>query len=299
MRFSLRKVSLRRLGGSIAAAGLAVLCLGAASRVSPVATSRAGAVPPVPGAGLGDDAIASLPTGIRRLLADTSWVRAIQHYGERRLRGSEGFPSLGDLIESARRLDPEFRPAAVVGSLLLAEAPPFGAGEPQRADLLLADWTARHPRDFDAVLVRSLLHHWHLGNPAGAAGILRAAADRGDAPAWLAALAARALTEVGSREAARILWRALQARAEDQRTRANAHTHLLQLDALDQRDRLARAVRQFERGQGRPPQTWAELVAAGLLPEAPADPAGVPFVLDPEGVPGISPDSPLAGYPGR
>ena len=113
------------------------------------------------------------------------------------------------------------------------------------------------------------------------------------------ALAARSLASVGARAAARDLWGVLLERADDGRTRSNARTHLLQLDALDRLDELGAVVRAYERRAGDAPPGWDDLVAAGLLPAPPVDPAGVPFVLDEAGVPGIAPGSPLAGIPGR
>lgn len=290
----------RRLGaGRVAGAGLSVACLGAAALIAPAARPSPEYVAWPPGARLSDDGVAALPSGVRRLLADISWLLAIQHYGNRRLEDSSGFPNLGPLIEGALRLDPELRPAGLVGPLLLAESPPLGAGEPERADGILADWVKRHPDDFDAVLLRGLLHTWHLDNPEKGARILEAASAREDSPPWLTAVAARSLTGIGARETARGLWRTLLERADDGRTVANARTHLLQLDALDQLDELSAAAREYEERSGHRPGGWEELVTAGLLPEEPVDPTGVPFVLDHDGVPGIARTSPLAGYPGR
>lgn len=289
----------RRHRGRLVAAGLALLCLGASALVSPVPPARSGAGGPAPAARLSEAAVAALPAAARRLLADASWMLAVQHYGTRRLAGLRDFPDLPALVENALRLDPGFRPAAVVGALLVAEPRPLGAGRPRRAERLLRDWTDRHPDDFEALLLRALLHHWHLDDPGQGARVLEAAVARGDAPFWFAALTARSLAEGGSREAARDLWLALHARASDARMRANASTHLLQLEALDTRERLVGVVEEFERVRGRRPRGWEELVAAGLLPEAPLDPTGVPFDLGGDGVPRIARRSPLAGYPGR
>ena len=285
--------------GRLVSVGLSLACLTIAAGLTPAARTETGFAPSPPSAGLGDAAVAALPSGWRRVLGDASWFLAVQYYGNRRLEGRSGFPDLGDLIEEALRLDPELRAAAVVGPLLLAEPRPLGAGEPERADRILNDWVRRHPGDFDAALVHGLLHIWHLGDPEAGARVLEAASAREGAPPWLRALAARSLAEVGARAAARDLWRLLLERAEDGRTRSNARTHLLQLDALDRLDELAAAVREYERRSGRPPGRWEDLVAAGLLPERPFDPAGVPFVLDESGLPGIAPRSPLAGAPGR
>ena len=293
-----RRTGLRGVAaGRLASAGLSLVCLGMAARVAPAGRPDFTALPP--GAHLGDGGIAALPTGFRRVLADTSWLFAVQYYGNRRLEDSSEFPKLGDLLEQALRLDPGLRPAALAGPLLLAEPPPFGAGEPERADAILAGWVRRNPGDFEAVLVRSLLHTWHLQDPETGASLLEAASARDDAPPWLVAVAARSLTDAGARAVARDLWRVLLERANDGRTRSNARTHLLQLDALDRLDELRSRVRVYERRSGHPPRSWEDLVVAGLLPGRPVDPAGVPFVLDRAGVPGIAPESPLAGHPGR
>ena len=270
-----------------------------AARIAPAARPGPELAASAPGANLSDRGVEALPSGVRRVLADASWLLAVQYYGNRRLGDSSEFPNLGALVEQALRLDPGLRPAALVGALLLAEAPPLGPGEPERADVILAGWVRRHPGDFDAVLVRSLLHAWHLQDPETGAAILKATSARDDAPPWFAAVAARSLTGIGARAAARDLWRVLTARADDGRTRSNARTHLLQLDALDQLDELAAQVSEYERRAGHPPRDWEDLVAAGLLPERPVDPAGVPFVLGRAGVPGIAAESPLAGYPRR
>lgn len=285
--------------GRLASAGLSLLCLGMATRTAPAARPGVELAARPPGAHLSDAGIAALPTGVRRVLADTSWLLAVQYYGNRRLEGSPGFPNLGVLVEQALRFDPAFRAVALVGPLVLAELPPLGAGEPERADAILAGWAVRNPGDFDAVLLRSLLHSWHLQDPETGATMLEAASARDDAPPWFLAVAARSLTSVGARSAARDLWSVLLQRADDGRTRSNARTHLLQLDALDRLDELTSTVRIYERRSGHPPRDWGDLVAAGLLPGRPVDPAGVPFVLDPGGVPGIAPESPLAGVPGR
>lgn len=284
---------------SVAGAALSVACLGVATLVAPSERTAPESGAWRPGARFTDGGIAALPSGMRRVLADMSWILAVQYYGGRRRDDPPGYPRLGGLVEGALRLDPELRPAALVGSLLLAEPPPFGAGEPERADGILADWVRRHPTDFDAALMRGLLQTWHLQDPAEGARILAAAGMRPEAPRWLTAVAARSLAGAGARETARELWRTLLERAEDGRTRSNARTHLLQLDALDRLDELNAAVRRYEERSGRRPGGWRDLVAAGLLPDEPLDPVGIPFVLDPSGAPGIARTSPLSGYPGR
>lgn len=287
--------------GLVAGLGLAALLLGAASRVGDAASpgpDAAGIVRLPPGAALGEDAARSLPGGVRRLLGNLAWLAAVQHYGRTRLAGGEAFPQLAPLVRQAVRFDPDLRPAAIEGALLVAESPPLGAGAPKTASALLADWTARHPRDWEARLLAGLVRHWHHGDPAGAAAMFAAAAREPGAPRWFTALAGRSLAEAGARDAARRLWRAVEASALSRRARANAATHLMQLDALDRRDVLAVAVGRFADAFGRFPTEWAEVVDAGFLEETPRDPAGVPFRIAADGAVRIAPGSPLAGIPG-
>ena len=257
-------------------------------------------LPEPPGAALSGAGIAALPPVARRLMADFAWLAAVQYYGLARRSGAADFSRLEPLTELARRLDPGFRAPAVSGAMLLAEPPPLGPGEGARADALLAAWAAANPDDWAAHLTWGLTRHWHLQDPAGAGRIFAAAAARPDAPDWFTVLAARSFTEAGARETARSLWLALLDQAPDPRGRANARTHLEQLQALDRLDDLKERIREFQRRAGRRPRSFDELAEAGLLAEVPPrDPSGAPFVLQADGAPRISRASPLAGIPGH
>lgn len=243
---------------------------------------------------------ARLPPGLRRLGADFVWLGAVQGYGRRRRSGKTGFPELPARIELALRLDPDFRSAALEGALLLAEPPPFGAGKPAFAERLLEHRVARHPDDWGAALRLGFVRQWHRGDPRAAAETFRAAAGRPGAPQWLAALAARSRAAGGERDRARLLWQAIAAEAETDRERANAETHLRQLDALDRRDALAAAAARFRDRAGRFPSGWEDLfpeIANGALP--PLDPSGTPYELLSGGEVRIASQSPLAGHPER
>ena len=248
---------------------------------------------------LGPETIRALPRGLRRLTADGIWLRAVQHYGTRRRAEAPDYPLLAPLTTLALRFDPELRAAAVDGALLLAEPPPLGAGQPERAEALLEDWTRRRRRDWRALLLLGVIREWHRDDPAAAAATFREAAGRPGAPGYFLALAARSGTAAGDRAGARALWSVLAREAETPRERANAETHLLQIAALDRRDELAAAAAAFRRRTGRFPETWDDLGGAAGGAGPPLDPAGTPFLLLSGGVVRISPESPLAGHPER
>lgn len=289
----------------MAAAGLLPAGLLAAAAFTEGSREEAGeAAPRLPGwvaaAGeLDPGTIRALPPGVRRLTADALWLRAVQHYGSRRRAAAPDYPLLAPLTTLALRFDPEFRAAAVDGALLLAEPPPLGAGQPERAEALLEDRTRRRRSDWRAVLLLGLIREWHRGDPAAAAATFREAAERPGAPDYLLALAARSRTAAGDRAGARALWSTLAREAETPRERANAETHLLQIAALDRRDELAAAAAAFRERAGRFPETWSDFGEAAGGAGPPLDPSGTPFLLLPEGVVRISPESPLAGHPER
>jgi hypothetical protein len=49
---------------------------------------------------------------------------------------------------------------------------------------------------------------------------------------------------------------------------------------MDAIDVLNRIVREYQARSGRFPDSWGELIATGVLRRVPADPAGVPFLLN-------------------
>ena len=76
-----------------------------------------------------------------------------------------------------------------------------------------------------------------MKDPQGAAAWFRQAATIPGAPNWLLPVAAAMLTETGDRTAARHLWRQIQ-EADEEWLRKRAERALLELDALDEIDRM-------------------------------------------------------------
>jgi hypothetical protein len=73
---------------------------------------------------------------------------------------------------------------------------------------------------------------------------------------------------------------------------------LQQLDALDQIEQLQAIVRVYASRAGSFPVSLGALVRAGYLRWAPVDPAGTPYVVDPQtGVVSLGADSSLAPLP--
>jgi hypothetical protein len=88
------------------------------------------------------------------------------------------------------------------------------------------------------------------------------------------------LAKGGDRASARTLWSQLAQTAEQEWLRSAGRRALLQLDAEDAIDLLEPRVHRFFDMNGRFPDSWNELVRAGLLRGIPLDPTGVPYALD-------------------
>jgi len=90
------------------------------------------------------------------------------------------------------------------------------------------------------------------------------------------------LGQGGDRRSSRFLWQQILDTSEQQYMRDNATFHLTQLDMADVADQLT-ALLQRDRAQtGQAVMDFSPLVRAGWLRAVPADPEGVPFLIDPQ-----------------
>ena len=85
-----------------------------------------------------------LTAGYNALAADLYWIRAIQYYGDAKLKlartasapgggrpaADDGYPLLYPLLDLTTTLDPRFNIAYRFGAIFLAEPFPSGAGRP-------------------------------------------------------------------------------------------------------------------------------------------------------------------------
>ncbi len=101
-------------------------------------------------------------------------------------------------------------------------------------------------------------------------------------------MAARMGAEGGSRQVAREMYLHTYQESNDEQVKALAVSRLAQLDSLEERERINRALADFRTRTGRCPAAWREVApllrAARLRLDtsgAPLDPSDVPYVLDP------------------
>ncbi|HYH84374.1 MAG TPA: hypothetical protein VEX60_02765, partial [Pyrinomonadaceae bacterium] len=129
--------------------------------------------------------------------------------------------------------------------------------------------------------------HWQAGRYLEARDAYAAGSRVPGAPAWMSAMAAQMEARGGSRETAREMYRRMQDESGDEQIKTLAQKRLAQLDSLDERDLIRRALADFQTRAARCPASWREIApalrSAKLRLDAagtPLDPADVPYVLD-------------------
>jgi hypothetical protein len=241
------------------------------------------------------EAARRLTTGYHALAADLYWIRAIQHYGQTRIRlttppagggqpdGRPRYELLHPLLDLTTTLDPHFNIAYRFGAIFLAAPLPQGAGRPDLAVALLEKGLRESPGKWEYMHDIGFVYYWDLHDYPKAAEYFNRGADIPGAPWWLRSVAATTLARGGDRGASRLLWRQLFETAPDDRGRQAASLKLLQLDALDRMEDLQMRIEAFAEQRGERPRSWQMLVAAGELPGVPVDPGGTPYELSESG----------------
>jgi hypothetical protein len=216
-----------------------------------------------------------------QLLADVYWIRAVQHYGRTKLstEPDKQYDLLYPLLDVTTSLDPMMNVAYYFGSVFLAEPYPGGPGRPDLAIALLEKGLQAQPRNWRFAQAIGFVHYWwRMDYPQAAAWFTRAA-EMPDAPFWVGPLAAVTLAQGGNRASSRQLWLEFARTAEEDWFRNEATRRVMQLDAMDEIDRLTAALR-----------------AGQSFRDAPVDPTGIPYRIE-GGVVRLDPRSRLNPLP--
>jgi tetratricopeptide (TPR) repeat protein len=246
------------------------------------------------------EAVRRMALSYAGVLADVYWIRTLQYYGgtRRSVGDRKDYSQLYPLLDITTTLDPRFQIAYRFGAIFLAEDYPGGAGRADLAVRLLEKGLKSQPGNWRYLQDIGFVYYWWRGDYREAASWFERAAAAPDAPWWMKSLAAVTLAQGGDRASSRLLWQSLLAGAENDWLRNNARLRLQQLDALDQIDQLQAVVRIYASRTGTLPATLDGLVRAGYLRRVPADPAGFPYVIDPQtGFVSVSRESPLFPLP--
>jgi hypothetical protein len=251
----------------------------------------------------------------RSLAADLYWIRAIQYFGGQsriaRLKAADplappasiatdpvvSFDQLYPLLDITTTLDPRFNIAYRFGSIFLAAQYPEGPGRADLAIALLDKGLKSQPAKWQYWHDIGFVHYWTDHNYRKASEAFRRGADLPGAPWWLRSLAATMLVKGGDRETSRLLWRQLFETADNAYARQAARTKLMQLQAIEDIERLQKAIDGFAARRGSAVRGWNDLLAAGALRAIPRDPADVPYGLTVDGRVHVADSSPLFPLP--
>jgi len=231
------------------------------------------------------------------LAADWYWMRSLQYIGGKIVKQDLSNLNIDDLtvlnprllypmLDISTDLDPHLIAAFSYGATILP------AIDAQKAIALTEKGIAANPNEWRLLQYLGYIH-WKLGHFEKAAEAYDRGAAVPGAPPFFKLMAARMRTESGSRETAREIYKQMIAEAPDQKTKYAAEIRVLEIDSLDERDAIAKALADAQHATGRCPASFREILPhlqRVTLPNnkdfmvAPngdlVDPTGAPYLLD-------------------
>ena len=200
-----------------------------------------------------------------------------------RLAKSRDFSLLSSYINTAVELDPQLVVAYYVGAFFLSTPSPSGAGRPDLAVNLLQRGIKANPDYWRFWHHLGFTYYWELGDYEKAAAAYLEGSKNPNARGFMKAMAATITAKGGNRETSRFMWTEIRDSTDDETIRANANRNLMLLAVADDTEGLQRAAQEFQRRNGRWPDSFREMVAAGILAREPLDPLKFPYVLSAAG----------------
>jgi tetratricopeptide (TPR) repeat protein len=208
--------------------------------------------------------LAAASLGFRTVLADVIYLWSIQYYGHHRTL--EGRSHLRRIYNVITDLDPEFTDAYTTGALVMAQ----DMADPQMAIELLDRGIERNPDNWVLPWDAGWYMYMDLEDYETAERYYALAAEKPDAPSWVARLRAHMVVEQGDLLSAILLWEQIRDEAEaegDEEAAAIAAQRVPDLYARYAIGEIEAAIARFEEDQGRRPDSLALLASLGLLPE--------------------------------
>lgn len=234
-----------------------------------------------------------LSLGFDSLLADVYWTRTVQYYGTKLAHHDPQLDLLAPLLDLTTALDPHLLVAYKFGAIFLAEPAPVGAGRSDLAAGLVQRGIAANPEEWSLWATLGFNYYWYEKDYRKAADVYLEGSKQPGAQDWMRGMAAKILEEGGSAENSRFLWTQLYQSTQEPALRKNAYEHLRALKAEEDVGHLAELAAEYQRRFGHDPARIRDMIAAGMLRGEPVDPAGFPYILEPDGKVRLNPDSPI------
>lgn len=223
--------------------------------------------------------LANMSLGYTGLVADIYWTRAVQYFGGRHRAGAQEYRLLAPLLDITTELDPRLMIAYRFGSIFLAQNPPEGAGQPEKAAELVERGIRANPGVWQLYYDLGFLQYMELHDPAAAARSFQRGSEIPGAHPFMKIMAATTAQHAGEVQLARLLWTTTYETTEDKMIRENARKHLRALRVDEDIAHLEDLLAQYRQRTGRDAGSWGDLVTAGMLPGIPVDPLGHPYRL--------------------
>jgi tetratricopeptide (TPR) repeat protein len=227
------------------------------------------------------------------LMGAIYWTRAVQYYGEKHRLHNQNLELLWPLLDITTTLDPNLIVAYRFGATFLSDAPPKGAGEPDKAVELLERGLKANPDYWRFYQDLGNVYYFDKRDYPKAAAAFEAGGKFPGTPPFMKIMAAKIAAEGESLETSYALWLDIYQNTTDKDIKKNAEEHLRLVKAeLDLR-KLNELADEYARQTGHRVVRLSDLVQAGLLSGMPRDPDGFPYVLGEDGRAELNLKSPL------
>ena len=213
--------------------------------------------------------------GHNETFADLIYLWSIQFYGY--YQGGERYDRLMQIYDHVvTELDPRFRDAYLLGSLILA----LEARRPEDALQLLDKGIRKNPDDWMLPFEAGFIAFDSLQDYRRAADYFQTSMERPDAHPAVRRFRAAMFDRMGDRRTSLDLWLEILATADSDYVRSVAQKHVHDLTIDYHVEVLQDAVEAFGERTGSYPSDLRVLVSEGLLRQIPVDPDGKPYAYD-------------------
>src|SRR5438270_591482 len=220
-----------------------------------------------------------LSLGYSSLLADIYWTRAVQYFGSKHIQHAERYDLLAPLLDITTDLDPHLVVAYESGSIFLSQRQPDGAGQPDKAVALVEKGIRENPTYWRLYFTLGFIHYVDRRDYKAAQQAFKKGSEVPGALPWMKVMAARMAEKADDPSTAGYLWKTIYETTADRDINQTAIKHLTSLRAQGDIEELERRTRAYEQKFGKLPESWSDLMRAGLLRGVPTDPDGAPYKL--------------------
>lgn len=235
--------------------------------------------------------------GAEGLVADWYWMNSLQYIGGKISNVGLDQINLDDLsalnprllypyLNNTVEMDPKFLAAYSYGATVLP------AIDVDQAIALTEKGIANNPDNWRLYHYLGYIH-WRRKNFDKASEVYSQGSQITGAAPFMREMAASMKTRGGSRDTAREMYLQLATEGEDQQTKSNAELRVLEIDSLDERDKLTEQLSIVKDKTGKCPANLSELIPALRTVVLPrnrtfsvnqknevVDPLGFPYMID-------------------